>query len=185
MRNILTSLIVLLATPALAASGPFVSLSNTNFVVLIAFLLFVGLLIYLKVPGKLSGMLDERANGIQSELDEARSLREEAQSILAEYERKQKEVQNQADQIILHAKEEAKNAAAAAKDNLKASIKRRLASAEDQILSAQTAAVKEVKDTAVIVAIAAAKDVISSGMNVSHANELIETAIKDTNGKFH
>jgi len=61
MRNILTSLIVLLATPALAASGPFVSLSNTNFVVLIAFLLFVGLLIYLKVPGKLSGMLDERA----------------------------------------------------------------------------------------------------------------------------
>ena len=82
-------------------------------------------------------------------------------------------------------KEEAKNAAAAAKDNLKASIKRRLASAEDQILSAQTAAVKEVKDTAVIVAIAAAKDVISSGMNASHANELIETAIKDTNGKFH
>ncbi|MBT4471944.1 MAG: ATP F0F1 synthase subunit B, partial [Rhodobacterales bacterium] len=92
---------------------------------------------------------------------------------------------NQADQIILHAKEEAKIAAAAAKDNLKASIKRRLASAEDQILSAQTAAVKEVKDTAVIVAIAAAKDVISSGMNTSHANELIETAIKDANGKFH
>ena len=185
MRNILTSLIVLLATPALAASGPFVSLSNTNFVVLIAFLLFVGLLVYLKVPGKLSGMLDERANGIQSELDEARSLREEAQSILAEYERKQKEVQNQADQIILHAKEEAKIAAAAAKDNLKASIKRRLASAEDQILSAQTAAVKEVKDTAVTVAVAAANDVISSGMNASHANELIEAAIKDTNGKFH
>ncbi len=185
MRIILTSLIVLLASPVLAASGPFISLSNTNFVVLLAFLLFVGLLIYLKVPGKLNGMLDERANGIQSELDEARSLREEAQSILAEYERKQKEVQNQADQIILHAKEEAKIAAAAAKDNLKASIKRRLASAEDQILSAQIAAVKEVKDTAVIVAIAAAKDVISSGMNTSHANELIETAIKDANGKFH
>ena len=91
MRIILTSLIVLLASPVLAASGPFISLSNTNFVVLLAFLLFVGLLIYLKVPGKLNGMLDERANGIQSELDEARSLREEAQSILAEYERKQKE----------------------------------------------------------------------------------------------
>ncbi len=185
MRIILSLFIALLANPVFAASGPFISLSNTNFVVLLAFLLFVGLLVYLKVPGKLNGMLDERANGMQSELDEARSLREEAQSILAEYERKQKEVQNQADQIVAHAKEEAKIAASAAKDNLKASIKRRLASAEEQITSAQTAAIKEVKDTAVIVAVAAAKDVISSGMNASHANELIESAIKDANGKFH
>jgi len=174
MRIILSIIIASLANPVLAASGPFISLSNTNFVVLLAFLLFVGLLIYLKVPGKLNGMLDERAKGIQSELDEARSLREEAQSILAEYERKQKEVQNQADQIVANAKEEAKIAASVAKENLKASIKRRLASAEDQIISAQTAAIKEVKDTAVTVAVAAAKDVISSGMNTSHANELIE-----------
>jgi F-type H+-transporting ATPase subunit b len=148
MRIILSIIIASLANPVLAASGPFISLSNTNFVVLLAFLLFVGLLIYLKVPGKLNGMLDERAKGIQSELDEARSLREEAQSILAEYERKQKEVQNQADQIVANAKEEAKIAASVAKENLKASIKRRLASAEDQIISAQTAAIKEVKDTA-------------------------------------
>ena len=185
MRIILSIIIVSLANPVFAASGPFISLSNTNFVVLLAFLLFVGLLIYLKVPGKLNGMLDERAKGIQSELDEARSLREEAQSILAEYERKQKEVQNQADQIVANAKEEAKIAASVAKENLKASIKRRLASAEDQIISAQTAAIKEVKDTAVTVAVAAAKDAISLGMNTSHANELIEAAIKDANGKFH
>ena len=185
MRIILSIIIASLANPVLAASGPFISLSNTNFVVLLAFLLFVGLLIYLKVPGKLNGMLDERAKGIQSELDEARSLREEAQSILAEYERKQKEVQNQADQIVANAKEEAKIAASVAKENLKASIKRRLASAEDQIISAQTSAIKEVKDTVVTVAVAAAKDVISSGMNTSHANELIEAAIKDANGKFH
>ena len=129
MRIILSIIIASLANPVFAASGPFISLSNTNFVVLLAFLLFVGLLIYLKVPGKLNGMLDERAKGIQSELDEARSLREEAQSILAEYERKQKEVQNQADQIVANAKEEAKIAASVAKENLKASIKRRLASA--------------------------------------------------------
>ena len=185
MRIFLSIIIASIANPVLAASGPFISLSNTNFVVLLAFLLFVGLIIYLKVPGKLNGMLDERAKGIQSELDEARSLREEAQSILAEYERKQKEVQNQADQIVANAKEEAKIAASVAKENLKASIKRRLASAEDQIISAQTAAIKEVKDTAVTVAVAAAKDAISLGMNTSHANELIEAAIKDANGKFH
>ena len=151
MRITLTSLLALSASPVFAASGPFISLNNTNFVVLLAFLLFIGLLVYLKVPGTISGMLDERAKGIQSELDEARSLREEAQSILAEYERKQKEVQTQADQIV----------------------------------SAQSAAVKEVKDAAVSIAIAAAKDVIASEMKASDANNLIDTAIKDAGDKLH
>ena len=65
-----------LTSPAFAASGPFVSLKNTNFVVLLAFLLFIAVLIYLKVPSLLGGMLDKRAEGIKSELDEARALRE-------------------------------------------------------------------------------------------------------------
>jgi len=185
MRVILTSLFAVTASPALAASGPFFSLNNTDFVVLLAFLLFVGLIAYLKVPGKLSGMLDERATGIQSELDEARSLREEAQSILAEYERKQKEVQGQADQIVANAKEEAKAAAVVAKDDLKASIKRRLSAAEDQIASAQAAAVKEVKDTAVSVAVSAAQDVIAKGMKAKDAGDLIDAAIADVGEKLH
>ena len=55
-------------------------------------------------------MLDKRADGIKSELDEARALREEAQTLLASYERKQKEVQEQADRIVAAAKEEATEA---------------------------------------------------------------------------
>ena len=96
MRNLATLLALTAATPAFAASGPFFSLGNTDFVVLLAFLLFIGVLVYFKVPGLLAGMLDKRAEGIQSELDEARALREEAQTILASYERKQKDVQEQA-----------------------------------------------------------------------------------------
>jgi hypothetical protein len=84
----------------MAATGPFFSLQNTNFVVLIAFIVFVGILVYMKVPAKLTGMLDARAATIKAELDEARALREEAKSILATYERRQKEVQEQADRIV-------------------------------------------------------------------------------------
>ena len=87
----------LIAAPAFAAPGkPFFSLANTDFIVLISFILFIGVLFYFKVPGMIGGMLDKRAEGIQKELDEARALREEAQSILAGYERKQKEVAEQA-----------------------------------------------------------------------------------------
>ncbi|GLQ35243.1 ATP synthase subunit b 1 [Amylibacter marinus] len=185
MRVLLTSTLALTASPALAASGPFFSLNNTDFVVLISFLLFIALLVYLKVPGKLGGMLDERATGIQNDLDEARSLREEAQSILAEYERKQKEVQEQADKIVASAKDEAKAAAAQAKVDLKSSIARRLQAAEDQIASAQASAIKEVKDSAVNVAILAAQDVIASNMKAKEAGDLINAAIDEVGEKLH
>ena len=81
------------ATPAFAASGPFLSLGNTDFVVLLGFILFGVVLVYFKVPGILGGLLDKRAEGIKSELDEARALREEAQALLASYDRKQREMQ--------------------------------------------------------------------------------------------
>ena len=100
------------------------------------------------------------AAAIKADLDEARALREEAKSILATYERRQKEVQEQADRIVSSAKEEAMAAAAQAKADLKASIARRLAAATDQIASAEAAAIRQVREQAVAVAIAAAGDVL-------------------------
>ena len=186
MRKILATLAAAtLAGPALAASGPFVSLANTNFIVLISFLIFVGFLMYLKVPGMLGKKLDERAEGIQAELDEARSLREEAQTLLASYERKQKEVQEQADRIVAHAKEEAAVAADQAKADLKDSIARRLRSAEDQIGSAEARAIREVRDQAVGIAIAAAKDVIAKQMTAADGNSLIDASIAEVDAKLH
>ena len=186
MRLTLTALFALAASPALAAGDkPFFSLGNTDFVVSIAFLIFVGILLYYKVPSLVAGMLDKRADSIKSELDEAKALREEAQSLLASYERKQKEVQEQADRIVASAKEEATNAAAAAKDDIAASITRRLAAAEEQIASAQASAVKDVRDQAISVAVGAAKDVMAKQMDAKAAGSLIDDAIATVGEKLH
>ena len=181
----LSILLALLASPAMAASGPFFSLQNTNFVVLIAFIAFIGILIYAKVPAKLTGMLDARAATIKAELDEARSLREEAKSILATYERRQKEVQEQADRIVSQAREEALAAAAQAKADLKASIARRLASATEQIASAEAAAIRQVREQAVSVAVAAAGDVLSKQMTADAASASIDEAITQVEARLH
>lgn len=173
------------ASPALAASGPFVSLGNTNFIVLLAFLLFLAVLFYYKVPGLVGGILDKRADDIRGELDEARALREEAQTILASYERKQKEVQEQADRIVAAAREDAMIAAEQAKEDLQLSIARRLAAAEDQIASAQASAVKEVRDQAITIAIAAASQVITKQMTAAKGNSLIDAAIAEVETKLH
>ena len=79
----LLPLTLLLAAPAFAeeaheAAVPFFSLRSTEFVVTVAFLVFIGFLIYMKVPGMLMGLLDKRAEGIKASLDEAKALRDDA-----------------------------------------------------------------------------------------------------------
>ena len=186
MRLILTSLLAVAASPALAAGDkPFFSLANTDFTVSIAFLIFIGIVVYFKVPGLVGGMLDKRADSIKGELDEAKALREEAQSLLASYERKQKEVQEQSARIVAAAKEEATNSATAAKDEIAKSITRRLAAAQDQIASAEASAVKEVRDQAIAVAVGAAKDVMAKQMDAKAAGAMIDTSIATVSEKLH
>ena len=182
---ILVPALLLAASPAFAAGGPFFSLKNTDYVVLLAFLRFIGVIYYFKVPGMIGGLLDKRADTIRGELEEARALREEAQTLLASYERKQKEVQEQADRIIAQAKDEAATAAEQAKADLQKSIARRIAAAEDQIASAEAAAIKEVRDRAVVIAIGAARDVIAKQMTAADGNKLIEEGIDVVDAKLH
>ncbi len=186
MRNTLALILTFgAASPAFAAKGPFFSLGNTDFVVLLGFIVFIAVLFYFKVPGMIGGALDNRAEGIKSELDEARALHEEARSLLASYERKQREVQTQADAIVAAAKDDAALAAEQAKVDLEKSIARRLAAAQDQIASAEASAVKEVRDRAITVAVSAANAVLAKQMTATQANKLIDAAIADVGEKLH
>ncbi len=160
-------------------------LNDTDIVVAIAFVIFVGILLYFGVPKIIGKMLDDRADKIKEEINEARELREEAQSLLASFERKQKEVQGQADKIVETAKAEAEAASAKAQEDLQASIARRMAAAEDQIASAEASAVQEVRDKAVLVAVAAASDVIQKNLKAADQGSLIDQAISEVGTKLH
>ena len=185
MNKLIAIAVGLIATPALAASGPFFSLYNTNFVVLIAFLVFVGILVWKNVPGLLGRALDDRARMIRNDLDEARLLRDEAKALLASYEARQKEVQEQSLRIIAAAKDEALAAAAQAKLDLNASIGRRMAAAEDQIESAVKSAERAVRDQAVSVSIAVAGEVLAKQMTADGAAASIDAAIAQVAAKLH
>ncbi|MBF9058372.1 F0F1 ATP synthase subunit B [Rhodobacterales bacterium HKCCSP123] len=194
MKKSLILILTLAAGPALAAgeeghSSPHglfqPSMGNTDFVVLIGFLLFLAIVFYFNVPAMLAGMLDKRAEGIKGELDEARALREEAQTLLASYERKQREVADQAERIVTQAKADAEAAAAEAKANLEKSIARRLQAAEDQIQSAEDKAVQSVRNRAVEVAISAAAATIAKQMAAADANKLIDAAIGEVERRLH
>lgn len=167
------------------AEIPFFSLYNTDFVVLISFLIFVAVLLWLKVPGILGRLLDKRAETIREELDEARSIREEAQALLASFEKKQKDVAEQAARIVAQAKEEATRAADEAREDIARSIARRLDAADDQITAAEARAVREVRDQAVNVAIATSREIIAGQMTTAETNRLIDEAIAVAADKLH
>jgi F-type H+-transporting ATPase subunit b len=187
MRNLILSPIALavLTSPALAASGPFFSLRNTNFIVLLAFIVFVGILLYVKLPAKIGAMLDARAKTIQAELEEARALHDEAKAIMATYEAKSREVQAQSARIVEQARQEALAAAAQAKDDLKVAIARRIAAAEERIAQAEAGAVREVREKAVSVAVAAAGEILAKQMTGAGAAATIDASIAEVGAKLH
>ncbi len=186
MKRLMISTLALSATPALAAEGvPFFSLHNAEFVVTVAFIVFVGLVIYLGVPKLLGGMLDKRAAQIRSELDEARHLREDARALLASYDAKMKEVADQSARIIATAKDEARAAGAQAKLDLQTSITRRLAAAEDQIESAVKAAEIAVRNQAIALSIQVAGEVLARQMTTDGAAASVDAAIAEVAAKLH
>ena len=144
-----------------------------------AFVLFVGILFYFKVPGMLTGALDERAKKISDDLDQARELREEAQVLLATYQRKQRDALKEAEEIIAHAKEEAMREAEQAEKKLEEVVARRQQAALNKIALAEAQAEYEVRDTAIEIAIAAATAVVAQQVRGDRADALVDTAIQD------
>lgn len=187
MKKLMTSVaFALIAAPAFAAEeGPFFSLRNAEFVVGVAFLVFVGVLIYLGVPQRIGAMLDARSAAIKLDLEEARLLREEAKTLLASYEAKQKEVQAQSARIVATAKEEAQAAANQAKADLQGSIARRMQAAAEQIESAVKAAERAVRDQAISVSVAVAADVLKRQMTADQAAAAIDASIAQVAAKLH
>ena len=144
-----------------------------------AFVLFVGILFYFKVPGMLTNALDERAKKISDDLDQARELREEAQVLLASYQRKQRDALKEAEGIIAHAKEEAMREAEQAEKKLEEVVARRQQAALNKIALAEAQAENEVRDTAIEIAIAAATAVVAQQVRGDRADALVDTAIQD------
>lgn len=187
MNRLMFAAVALTLTPslALAAEGPFFSLRNAEFVVTVSFIVFIGLVIYLGVPKILGRMLDDRANLIRNELNEARLLREEARALLSSYDAKMKEVAVQSARIIAAAKDEARAAGAQAKVDLEASITRRLAAAQDQIESAVKAAETAVRNQAIAVSVQVAGEVLARQMTTDGAAASVDAAIAEVAAKLH
>lgn len=160
-------------------------LSSPDFWVAIAFLGFVALIVYYKAPSLVIKQLDARAERIRTELEEAQRLREEAQALLAEYQRKRRDAEQEAEGIIAQAREEAGRMAVETREQLAEQIERRSRIAQDKIAQAETQALEEVRAAAAEAAVEAARTIISAKMSDKLADDLTGQAIKDLTDKLN
>ncbi|WP_163269187.1 F0F1 ATP synthase subunit B [Chelativorans alearense] len=158
---------------------------DATFWALIALIIFLAILAYLKVPAMLNGALDKRAERIKNELDEARALREEAQQLLAEYQRKRKEAEREAEEMVAAAKREAKIIVAEAKTKTEEYVTRRTALAEQKIAQAEQDAVNEVRARAVDVAVAAASSILAEKVDGKVSGALFDNSLKEVKSKLN
>lgn len=132
-----------------ASNAPAISLNNTDFVVSIAFVAFLAIMIYVKVPSKIGSLLDNRSKTIEDEINNANSILEESKTLLAELEREHKINIEKAKTIVTDAENEAKNMLSEAKKEVRLSIQRKVKLAEDQIKATEASVVKSIKDRAI------------------------------------
>lgn len=153
--------------------------------VFICMLAFLGILVYLKVPGMIIGALDRRSEKIRADLENARRLREEAQALLADYQRKFSGAEEEAQAIIDQARREAEVMAEDAKARMEDYVARRTKAVEQRIAQAEAAAISQVKARAVDVAAAAAARIVAEKSEGKIGDRLVDEAIKGLKSRLN
>ena len=151
--------------------------SQATFWVFMGLIAFLGLLVYLKVPAMAAAALDKRADEVRRNIEEARKLREEAQALLADYQRKHQEAEEEAKDIIDQAKREASALAEEAKVRMEDYLERRTKAVEQRIAMAESQAVADVRASAVEVASRAAAQIVAAKTEGEVGDKLIDASI--------
>jgi F-type H+-transporting ATPase subunit b len=158
---------------------------DATFFAFVGLVLFLALVVYLKVPGMMAKSLDDRADQIRNELSEAKRLREEAQHLLAEYQRKRKEAEADAAHILAAAEREAEMFTAEAKKKTEEFVANRTAVSEAKIKQAEADAMKAVRSAAVDLAIAAAETVLVKKADAKLQSELFSNALGQVKARLN
>jgi F-type H+-transporting ATPase subunit b len=159
--------------------------AEPEFWVAVAFIILMGVFIYIGVPKTVAKALDHRAERIKAELDDARRLKEEAAKVLADYKTRRASAEAEAQEIVASAKAEAERIAAEAKTKMEDFVARRTKAAESKIALAEAQALADVRAAAADAAVAAASTILSQTVKGEVADDLLAKGIADVRQKLN
>ena len=161
-----------------AGSKKLISLDNTDFVVLISFLIFVGVLVYFKVPSIVGAFLDKRSNDIQSEIQKAGEILEDAKKILSSIEADHIRTSETIGQMVQSAKSRAGDDEEKAKKNIEELMKNKLISAEGQVMSSERKILEEIESRAIDLSIEKVRMKLSKSLSSSDYDNQFDLSIQ-------
>ena len=161
-----------------AGSKKLISLNNTDFVVLISFVIFVGVLVYFKVPSIVGAFLDKRSNDIQSEIQKAGEILEDAKKILSSIEADHIRTSETIGQMVQSAKSRAGDDEEMAKKNIEKLMRNKLISAEGQVLSSERKILEEIEGRAIDLSIEKVRMKLSKSLSSSDYDNQFDLSIQ-------
>ena len=152
---------------------------DATFWVAVSFLIFVGLLFYLKVPQKIGQSLDESIKKIKEEIDNAEKLKDEAKNILSEYESKVSKSKEEIKNLIQRAEKQAESNIIKTNEEFHNIIENRKKAAEEKIKQMKTQAIKDVKNSSIDIAIRSVEKIIKNSIDKKKLDKIYISSIDE------
>ena len=153
---------------------------DATFWVAVSFFIFLGVLIYFKIPQKVIGILNESINSIKNEIDDAENLKEESKNILSEYEKKISNAKNEVKLMIDAATEEADKTVLKTNEDFYRQMENRKKSTEDRIRQMKNQALKDVKNASVKISIQAVEVLLKNSLDKNKLNKIFVSSVEET-----
>ncbi len=153
---------------------------DATFWVAVSFVIFFGALIYLKIPQKISQILDKMISDIKNEIDESEKLRTEAKNLLDNAQKKLDSAQTVSNEILDEAKKDSDKLVIELNDKFHKSSEIKKNLAEIKIGQMKEAAIKEIKDASIKIAVDSVKKIISTSVDKSKLDAVFQKNLDET-----
>ena len=153
---------------------------DATFWVSISFFIFLGVLIYFKIPQKVINALNESIDSIKNEVDNAENLKEESKNILGEYEKKISNAKNEVKEMIEAAAEEADKAVLKTNEEFHVQMENRKKNTEDRIKQMKNQALRDIKNASVKISIQAVEVLLKNSLDKNKLNKIFDSSIEET-----
>ena len=153
---------------------------DATFWVAISFVIFVGLILYFKIPEKVKSLLDENINNIKKQIDNAEKLKEEAKLMLSEHEKKISNSKSEIKTMINDANEVAEKNILKTNKEFHALMELRKKNAEERIRQMKNQAFKDIKNASVKIAIESVGQLLKNSLDKSKLDKLFVASIEET-----
>ena len=153
---------------------------DATFWVAISFVIFIGALIYLKVPQNVNNLLSKMITDIKNEINESEKLRAESKKLLDDTQKKLDSAKLESNKIMQQTKDETERLIIEMNDKFHKSAEMKKSLAETKISQMKDNAIKEIKDTSINIAIESVKKIITTSVDKSKLDNLFNKNLEET-----